>query len=120
LVRALGYAPALDACAQDGRPLPAAGPVRLSVLEGGALCDACARSGGGIELPSDSRRDLADLLSQERDLPLLDHKHAAAHRRLLARWIRTHAGDTTELPAVEFWQERPWERGTGNGMGVVR
>jgi hypothetical protein len=41
-------------------------------------------------------------------LPLLDAKHGAAHRRLLARYIRYHLGEGAELPALHFWTERPW------------
>ena len=32
----------------------------------------------------------------------------AGHRRLLARYIRYHLGEGAELPALEFWTQRPW------------
>jgi len=41
-------------------------------------------------------------------LPTLDNKHGAAHRRLLARYIRYHLAEGAELPALEFWMQQPW------------
>ena len=32
----------------------------------------------------------------------------AAHRRLLARYVRYHLAEGAELPALEFWLRRPW------------
>jgi hypothetical protein len=48
------------------------------------------------------------LLDPASSLPALDPQHAAAHRRLLARYIRYHLGEGAELPALEFWTQRPW------------
>jgi hypothetical protein len=41
-------------------------------------------------------------------LPELDSRNAAAHRRLLARYIRYHLAEGATLPALEFWQTRAW------------
>jgi hypothetical protein len=51
---------------------------------------------------------LVALLNPEVPLPLLDEKHGAAHRRLLARYIRYHLAEGAELPGLEFWSHRPW------------
>jgi DNA repair protein RecO (recombination protein O) len=108
LVSALGFAPALDACVIDGHELAAGGPLPFSTREGGALCSTCAAQQGASQLPEQDRLDLVALLDPGADLPVLDVRHAAAHRRLLARYIRYHLGEGAELPALEFWTQRPW------------
>jgi hypothetical protein len=39
---------------------------------------------------------------------LLDARHGAAHRRLLARYVRYHLGEGAELPALDFWLRLSW------------
>lgn len=108
LVSALGYAPALDACVIDGRALAADGPLPFSTREGGALCAGCSAQHDATRLAPRDRRDLLSLLDLDTPLPTLDQRHAAAHRRLLARYIRYHLGEGHSLPALEFWIQRPW------------
>jgi hypothetical protein len=48
------------------------------------------------------------LLDPGATLPRLDARHSMAHRRLLARYVRHHLAEGAELPALEFWQQRPW------------
>ncbi|MGH6886597.1 MAG: DNA repair protein RecO [Geminicoccales bacterium] len=110
LVSVLGFAPALDACVRDGAPL-AAGPLAFSAPEGGALCAACAGPAGGTRLPVEDCADLAALLDADAPLPPLDDRHAAAHERLAARYVRWHLAEGAELPALEFWTRRPWRAG---------
>ena len=108
LVSALGFAPELGACVRDGTPLPPEGGLAFSTREGGALCAACAAGHGAALLPPDARADLGALLDPAAELPRLERRHAEAHRRLLARYIRYHLGEGAELPALEFWLRRPW------------
>ena len=108
LVSVLGFAPSLDACVRDGALLPADGGLPVSTREGGALCVACASEHGATRLPEQARADLVALLDGHAALPALDDRHAESHRRLLARYIRYHLGEGAELPALEFWQRRPW------------
>lgn len=108
LVGSLGFAPSLDSCVRDGLPLPADGPLAFSTRDGGALCRNCAAQHGALTLPADARADLDALLDVDHDLPHLDTRHAAAHRRLLSRFVRFHLGDGAVLPALEFWERRPW------------
>jgi DNA repair protein RecO (recombination protein O) len=108
LVSVLGFAPSLEACVVDGTPLPPAGPLPFSTRDGGALCPACAAQQGATQLPEQARTDLLALLDLGAELPVLDPKHGAAHRRLLARYIRYHLAEGAELPALEFWTQRPW------------
>jgi DNA repair protein RecO (recombination protein O) len=108
LVSVLGFAPSLDACVIDGTPLPGEGPLPFSTQDGGALCPTCAAQHGATQLPAEARSDLVTLLDPAVPLPLLDAKHGAAHRRLLARYIRYHLGEGADLPALEFWTLRAW------------
>ena len=108
LVSVLGFAPSLDACVRDGTLLPANGALPFSTREGGALCPACAAQDGATELPAEARADLTALLDPGAALPALDERHGAAHRRLLARYVRYHLAEGAELPALDFWLRRPW------------
>jgi DNA repair protein RecO (recombination protein O) len=108
LVSSLGFTPSLDACVIDGVLLPPEGPLPFSTGEGGALCPACAAQRGATQLPAQDRADLASLLDPALPLPSFDSRHAAAHRRLLARYIRHHLAEGADLPALEFWMQRPW------------
>lgn len=108
MVSVLGFEPSLDACVIDGTPLPPSGALPFSTRDGGALCPVCAAQHGATQLPEQARADLAALLDPDIALPALEAKHGAAHRRLLARYIRYHLGEGAELPALEFWTQHPW------------
>jgi DNA repair protein RecO (recombination protein O) len=107
LVSVLGFAPSIEVCVIDGTPLPS-GPLPFSTRDGGALCSTCAPQHGATHLPEAARADLVALLEPASALPTFDRKHGAAHRRLLARYIRYHLGEGAELPALEFWMQQPW------------
>jgi recombinational DNA repair protein (RecF pathway) len=107
LVAVLGFAPELDTCARDGAPLGGA-KTGWSFREGGALCASCAAGRAATALGSNDLFELRQLVNGEAELPALDDRHAAAHRRLLARWVREHLGEGAPLPALEFWQNRAW------------
>jgi DNA repair protein RecO (recombination protein O) len=102
LITSLGLGPAVDACARDAAMLPE-GPVAFSLREGGLLCAACARFGSTTTLGGEDRADLIALMDGSSELPLLSPIQAAAHRRLLLRWIREHL-EEGPLPALEAWQ----------------
>jgi DNA repair protein RecO (recombination protein O) len=108
LVSVLGFAPSLVACVRHGTPLPAAGPLAFNTREGGALCSLCAAEHGATQLPAASRADLEALLDPDAEVPAFDGRHAAAHRRLLGRYIQYHLAEGAELPALEFWVRRAW------------
>jgi DNA repair protein RecO (recombination protein O) len=109
LIAVFGFAPTLEVCARDGRVLPEEGPLAFSALEGGALCTACARGRAVVTLEPPHRMALAALLDPWADLPSLEAKAAAAHRRLYARYVRAHLTDGAPLPAHDFWLGRSWE-----------
>lgn len=108
LVTVLGFAPSMTACVRDGADVAADGPVAFSPGEGGVLCQSCAGP-ATQRLPEDARTDLRALLDPTAPLPLFDERHAAAHRRLLARYVEHHLAEGSELPAMTFWLGRSWE-----------
>lgn len=102
VIGALGFAPALERCVRDGRGLPP-GPLVLSLRDGGALCGSCADPVAGPRLPEEDRAALEAFVLGTGELPDLDDRHLAAHRRLLARWVATHLVEG-DLPALAIWQ----------------
>lgn len=102
LITDLGLGPTVSHCARDAAPLPAGG-VAMSLRDGGFLCTRCARMGATTRLVAQDRADLESLLRHPADLPLLSDRQAAAHRRLLLRWIREHLSGDVAMPALEAW-----------------
>ena len=84
------------------------GGVAFSTAEGGVLCAACAGPRPPTRLPLSDYRDLLVLNDAGADLPLLDAAHAAAHRRLVARFARHHMGEAGPLNAIDFWEQHEW------------
>ena len=118
MVAALGFAPSVAVCVRDGSRIPP-GPLALVPEEGGALCARCATARQTIMLAAPDRADLEALLAPHAELPVLDERHAAAHRRLLARYIRAHLSEGASLPALAFWHDRPWARAPNPANGPV-
>ncbi|HEV8356454.1 MAG TPA: DNA repair protein RecO [Gemmatimonadales bacterium] len=108
LVAVLGFAPALDACARDGDPIPPGRPACFSAQDGGVLCARCAPSVVGARLAAADRADLVAFLEPAAALPSPDERHLAAHRRLLERYVHHHLGEGAPLPALAFWLTRSW------------
>lgn len=108
LVTALGVAPSVERCVRDGRPLEPSAELAWSLAEGGAVCERCARGTEVTVLPPEGAAVLRQLLSNDSPLPTLDARHAAAHRRLVARFIHHHLGEGAPLAALDFWQQRAW------------
>ena len=98
---ALGFSPSLDACARDATLIPP-GEVAFSIDEGGVLCGRCAAGHAPIRLAAGDRAALDFFLEGTGEVPDLDPPHAAAHRRLLSRWVARHLGES-ELPALTLW-----------------
>ena len=63
----------------------------------------CAGVSSPARLGPADRRDLVALVLPGHDLPVLDAPHAAAHRRLLSRFIHHHVAEGQPLPALDFW-----------------
>lgn len=112
LVKQLGFAPSLDACARDGAVVDWDDEaVPFSAANGGVLCRLCAQT---VETSRLTRRDLGDLeamIHGRDDLPDLDDRYLTAHRRLLERYLRYHLAEGHKLPALAFWVEAGWKAG---------
>ena len=112
LVAVLGFEPSLITCVRDGVAIEPVGdgPVAFSVSEGGALCARCASTLAQppTRLPPQAYRDLLALNDPAAALPALDPPHAAAHRRLVGRFVRYHLGEAGPLSALDFWERRSW------------
>lgn len=108
LVAALGFAPGVERCVRDGRALEPEGALAWSLQEGGALCASCARGTETVRVPPDAAAALREMLRDGGVLPGLDRPNAAAHRRLVARYIRHHLGEGATLTALDFWQQSAW------------
>lgn len=102
LVGTLGFAPTIDQCARDGREIPE-GELPFSAADGGAICAGCALGTDHPRLPAEARDALRALADPVSPLPLLDARNAAAHRRLVARYVHYHLAEGGKLPALEFW-----------------
>lgn len=111
LMGVLGFEPSVTTCVRDGAEIVPEGtePVTFSVAEGGVLCPRCAPAHPPTRLSPQDYRDLLALNDAAADLPALNAPHAAAHRRLVARFVRHHLGETG-TQALDFWERRTWAR----------
>ena len=111
-VAVLGFEPSLTACVRDGNAV--SGTVAFSASEGGVLCARCAGLQPPTKLPPQAYRDLLALTDEQAALPSLDAAHAAAHRRLVARFVRHHLDETgrngkePKSSAIDIWERRAW------------
>jgi len=114
LVAVLGFEPSLTACVRDGAAIEPTGdgPVLFSVADGGVFCPRCLQAPSPHQAPSRlpprAYRDLLALNDPRVELPALDPPHAAAHRRLVARFVRYHLAEAGSLSALDFWERRAW------------
>ncbi len=116
LLGVLGFEPSLATCVRDGTAVEPEGaaPVAFSVAEGGVLCRRCVPPAPAppaqppTQLPPQAYRDLVALNDPGAALPALDAPHAAAHRRLVARFVRHHLDEAGSLSALDFWERHAW------------
>jgi len=107
LVTALGFEPVLDRCAVCGAAV--GDTLAFSALHGGGLCATHRGEAGRTNrLAPEDRDALRALLDGRWPEPPLDARHAAAHRRLLAAFIRHHLAEDRPLPALDFWDKAAW------------
>ena len=106
IVAELGFAPALDLCAECHTPLAPADAVMFSHRAGGALCLRCGRlAPAGRKLPPEARRSMREFI-EGRHTPTLDDASARAHQRLLREFLAEHLADGRPLRAMELWEDR--------------
>lgn len=106
IVAELGFAPALDLCADCHAPLAADDTVMFSHRAGGALCPRCGRlAPAGRKLPPEARDTLREFIDGRHGAGLEDAS-ARAHQRLLREFLAEHLADGRPLRALELWEER--------------
>lgn len=104
VIRELGFAPTITECAADGRPV-APGDAPFSIDDGGFLCESCAAVRKNSRIPPDDRDFIAGAIEDTVDDSLvLGKKNAAAHRRLLVRFIHHHLAEGREMKALDYWE----------------
>ena len=108
IVAELGFAPAVDVCADCHAPLDPISTVMFSHRAGGALCSRCGRlAPAGRTLPPEARNTLRGFLAGAHAAPL-DDASARAHQRLLREFLAEHLTDGRPLRALELWEEQRW------------
>jgi len=106
IVAELGFAPALDLCADCHAPLAPEDTVMFSHRAGGALCLRCGRlAPAGRKLPPEARASLRGFIDGEHPSSL-DDASARAHQRLLREFLAEHLADGRPLRAMELWEDR--------------
>lgn len=95
VVSRLGFAPAVDACMECGRPLDPSEPARFDLAEGGLRCPRCPSIGRALA-PVDVRA--------LRALAAGDASAGAspAQLELLAEFIRWHATEGSRIRSLDF------------------
>ena len=107
IVAELGFAPALDDCAECHAPLAADDVVMFSHPSGGALCGRCARLARGRILPAPARAAIRTWLATG-VVRLDDGAEVRAHQRLLREFLVEHLADGRPLRAFDAWADDRW------------
>jgi DNA repair protein RecO (recombination protein O) len=102
IVAELGFAPALDECADCHALLGGDEVVMFSHPAGGALCARCARVARGRVLPASARAAVRTWIAGG-DVHLPDGAEAKAHQRLLREFLVEHLADSRPLRAFDAW-----------------
>jgi DNA repair protein RecO (recombination protein O) len=115
VVAAVGFAPAIDRCAECGAPLSTEAEARFHHGAGGCLCDGCgAHVPGGRRLPSAARGAIFRWLQGAEGKAVgeesveMTEKELRAHQRLLREFVATHAPDSRPLKAWVAWEQGTW------------
>jgi DNA repair protein RecO (recombination protein O) len=110
IVAALGFAPALDECAECHSPIAAreGGGALFTHSAGGVLCARCAAlSPGGRKLPATARRAIVAWLSGGAPAGMTEGE-GRAHQRLLREFLGYHLHDGRPLRAYALWEREGW------------
>jgi recombinational DNA repair protein (RecF pathway) len=114
-VAAVGFAPAIDRCAECGAPLSTEAEARFHHGAGGCLCVGCGlHVPGGRRLPSAARGAIRRWLQAPEGAGFaagsaeMTEKEGRAHQRLLREFVATHAPDSRPLRAWVAWEQGTW------------
>jgi DNA repair protein RecO (recombination protein O) len=108
IVAALGFAPALDMCANCHAELDPSASVAFSHSAGGALCTRCGQLASGSRvIPSDARNAIRSWLDGEFSTQLSPQEERA-HQRLLREFFLEHIAGDRDLKAFVVWERGAW------------
>ncbi|CAN5702406.1 hypothetical protein BH23GEM1_BH23GEM1_08690 [soil metagenome] len=106
IVGELGFAPALDVCANCHTPLPGDARTPFSHIAGGALCERCARMvSGARRVPPEARAALSAWLGGA-TAQISCSAEASAHQRLLRAFLDQHLTEGKKLVAYAMWESK--------------
>lgn len=104
IVGELGFAPALDVCANCHTPLADDARTPFSHVAGGALCDRCARRAPGARpIPPEARAALGEWLAGS-PVGISSAAEGRAHQRLLRDFLDQHLSEGKKLVAYSMWE----------------
>lgn len=105
IVGELGFAPALDVCANCHTPLADDARTPFSHVAGGALCERCARLVPGTRpIPPEARAALGEWLAGS-PVEIADVAEGRAHQRLLREFLDQHLSEGKKLVAFGMWEQ---------------
>lgn len=104
LVAAVGFAPAVDDCANCHAQLSPDEDAFFSHVAGGVLCARCATPApGGRRLPAEARRTLRMWLAGH-PVALAGQPEARSHQRLFREFLAQHLPDNRSATAYAAWE----------------
>ncbi|MBC8087419.1 MAG: DNA repair protein RecO [Phycisphaerae bacterium] len=104
LVAAVGFAPAIDDCANCHVRLSPDEDAFFSHVAGGVLCTRCASTApGGRRLPAAARRTLRFWL-EGHTVALTGQPEARSHQRLFREFLAQHLPDNRRATAYGAWE----------------
>ena len=105
IVGELGFAPALDVCANCHTGLPDDARTAFSHVAGGALCERCARLVQGTrQVPPEARAAIGEWLAGSA-VQLSSAAEGRAHQRLLREFLDQHLSEGKRLTAYGMWEQ---------------
>ena len=108
IVGTLGFAPALDVCANCHAELLPDESCSFSHVAGGALCRACGTLAAGSRVIPASARNAIRAWVTDEEGPLLSDAEARAHQRLLREFFQEHVTGDRNLRAYQVWEHGEW------------
>ena len=108
IVSTLGFAPAIDLCANCHADLDPGQSVAFSHTAGGALCRACGMlAPSSRTIPPSARAALRAWIAGE-EAPALEAAEGRAHQRLLREFVQEHITGDKNLRAFQVWERGEW------------
>jgi DNA repair protein RecO (recombination protein O) len=108
IVATLGFAPAVDLCANCHADLDPGQSVAFSHAAGGALCRACGILAPSSRIIPPAARDALRAWTSGDAADALAPAEARAHQRLLREFVQEHITGDKNLRAFQVWERGEW------------